>query len=62
MQRLPRIPVDTFVLALLVVVATAAVFPAPVGLIMLPLRLFHQILLIVCAAIASRMSRTPPGA
>jgi sodium/bile acid cotransporter 7 len=33
-----------------------------VGLIMLPLMLFHQIQLIVCAVIASRMSRTPPEA
>jgi sodium/bile acid cotransporter 7 len=33
-----------------------------VGLIMLPLMLFHQIQLIVCAVIASRMSRTPPNA
>jgi sodium/bile acid cotransporter 7 len=32
-----------------------------VGLIMLPLMLFHQIQLIVCAVIASRMSRTRPG-
>jgi len=29
-----------------------------VGLIMLPLMLFHQIQLFVCAIIASRMSRT----
>ena len=29
-----------------------------VGLIMLPLTIFHQIQLIVCAVIASRMSRT----
>lgn len=35
---------------------------ATVGLIMLPLMLFHQIQLIVCAMIASRMSRTPPEA
>jgi sodium/bile acid cotransporter 7 len=33
-----------------------------VGLIMLPLMLFHQIQLIVCAVIASRMARTPPAA
>lgn len=33
-------------------------FPAAtVGLIMLPLMLFHQIQLVVCAAIASRLSR-----
>ena len=32
-----------------------------VGLIMLPLRLFHQIQLFVCAIIASRMSRTVPA-
>jgi sodium/bile acid cotransporter 7 len=31
-----------------------------VGLIMLPLMLFHQIQLFVCAIIASRMSRTVP--
>ena len=31
-----------------------------VGLIMLPLMLFHQIQLFVCAIIASRMSRTAP--
>ena len=31
-----------------------------VGLIMLPLNLFHQIQLFVCAVIASRMSRTVP--
>jgi predicted Na+-dependent transporter len=31
-----------------------------VGLIMLPLILFHQIQLFVCAVIASRMSRTVP--
>jgi solute carrier family 10 (sodium/bile acid cotransporter), member 7 len=31
-----------------------------VGLIMLPLIIFHQIQLIVCAVIASRMSRTAP--
>ena len=29
-----------------------------VGLIMLPLMIFHQIQLFVCAVIASRMSRT----
>jgi sodium/bile acid cotransporter 7 len=33
-----------------------------VGLIMLPLMLFHQIQLFVCAIIASRMSRTVPAA
>jgi solute carrier family 10 (sodium/bile acid cotransporter), member 7 len=33
-----------------------------VGLIMLPLMLFHQIQLIVCAAIASRMAKTAPAA
>jgi sodium/bile acid cotransporter 7 len=32
-----------------------------VGLIMLPLMLFHQIQLFVCAIIASRMSRTAPA-
>jgi sodium/bile acid cotransporter 7 len=32
-----------------------------VGLIMLPLMLFHQIQLFVCAIIASRMSRTVPA-
>ncbi|PQM49720.1 hypothetical protein C1Y40_00054 [Mycobacterium talmoniae] len=33
-------------------------FPATtVGLIMLPLMLFHQIQLVVCAVIASRLSR-----
>jgi sodium/bile acid cotransporter 7 len=38
-------------------------FPAAtVGLIMLPLMLFHQIQLIVCAMIASRLSRAPEGA
>lgn len=36
-------------------------FPASsVGLIMLPLMLFHQIQLFVCAVIASRMARTAP--
>jgi sodium/bile acid cotransporter 7 len=88
-------PVDTFLLALLAVVALAAVFPASgtfadvlavapccscstalasglpmalvffgtgaVGLIMLPLMIFHQIQLFVCAIIASRMSRTVPA-
>jgi sodium/bile acid cotransporter 7 len=35
-------------------------FPAAaVGLIMLPLMLFHQIQLLVCAVIASRLSRVP---
>ncbi|KAA1248709.1 bile acid:sodium symporter [Mycobacterium simiae] len=35
-------------------------FPAPtVGLIMLPLVLFHQLQLIVCAAIASRFAKEP---
>jgi sodium/bile acid cotransporter 7 len=34
--------------------------PSPVGLIMLPLIIFHQIQLIVCAVIASRMSRAAP--
>ena len=33
-----------------------------VGLIMLPLMIFHQIQLFVCAVIASRMSRTVPAA
>ena len=33
---------------------------ATVGLIMLPLMIFHQIQLIVCAVIASRMSRSGP--
>jgi sodium/bile acid cotransporter 7 len=32
-----------------------------VGLIMLPLMIFHQIQLFVCAIIASRMSRTVPA-
>jgi sodium/bile acid cotransporter 7 len=36
-------------------------FPASsVGLIMLPLMLFHQIQLFVCAVIASRLARTAP--
>jgi sodium/bile acid cotransporter 7 len=39
--------------------------PATVGLIMLPLMLFHQIQLFVCAVIASRLARggelAPPG-
>jgi len=39
--------------------------PATVGLIMLPLMLFHQIQLFVCAVIASRLARGgepgPPG-
>jgi sodium/bile acid cotransporter 7 len=36
-------------------------FPnASVGLIMLPLMIFHQIQLLVCAVIASRLSRTVP--
>jgi solute carrier family 10 (sodium/bile acid cotransporter), member 7 len=36
-------------------------FPgAAVGLITLPLMVFHQIQLIVCAVIASRMSRAEP--
>ncbi|MCX2929308.1 bile acid:sodium symporter [Mycobacterium sp. CVI_P3] len=34
--------------------------PATVGLIMLPLMLFHQIQLFVCAMIASRLSRSAP--
>ena len=33
-----------------------------VGLIMLPLIIFHQIQLFVCAVIASRMSQTVPAA
>ena len=37
-------------------------FPAAtVGVIMLPLMIFHQIQLFVCAIIASRMSRTVPA-
>ena len=39
--------------------------PSTVGLIMLPLMLFHQIQLFVCAVIASRLARggepVPPG-
>jgi solute carrier family 10 (sodium/bile acid cotransporter), member 7 len=35
-------------------------FPAAtVGLMMLPLMLFHQIQLLVCAVIAGRFSRVP---
>jgi sodium/bile acid cotransporter 7 len=34
--------------------------PATVGLIMLPLMLFHQIQLFVCAVIASRLGRAAP--
>jgi sodium/bile acid cotransporter 7 len=34
--------------------------PATVGLIMLPLMLFHQIQLFVCAVIASRLGRGAP--
>jgi sodium/bile acid cotransporter 7 len=33
-----------------------------VGLIMLPLMIFHQIQLFVCALIAGRMSKTAPAA
>jgi sodium/bile acid cotransporter 7 len=32
-----------------------------VGLIMLPLMIFHQIQLFVCVIVASRMSRTVPA-
>jgi predicted Na+-dependent transporter len=64
LERLTRVPTDTFLLALLAVVAAATVFPATgtgaVGLIMLPLILFQKIQLFVCAVIASRMSRTVP--
>ncbi len=59
LERLTRVPTDTFLLALLAVVAAATVFPATgtgaVGLIM-----FQKIQLFVCAVIASRMSRTVP--
>jgi predicted Na+-dependent transporter len=38
----------------------AGVFPgATVGVIMLPLMIFHQIQLVVCSVIASRLSRDP---
>jgi solute carrier family 10 (sodium/bile acid cotransporter), member 7 len=106
LERLTRVPVDTFLLALLAVVGVCAALLAimlgitvglsrlarlkcadttvmlfcgskkrlasglpialvffgtgAVGLIMLPLILFHQIQLFVCAVIASRMPRTVP--
>jgi len=38
-------------------------FPAAtVGVIMLPLMIFHQIQLVVCTVIASRLSRDEPPA
>lgn len=40
---------------------TLVLFGSDAGLIMLPLIIFHQLQLVVCAAIASRMSRTAPG-
>ena len=36
-----------------------AIDTASVGLIMLPLMLFHMIQLLVCAVIAGRLSRVP---
>ena len=39
---------------------TLVLFGSGAGLIMLPLIIFHQLQLVVCAAIASRMSRTAP--
>nr|WP_319452905.1 MULTISPECIES: bile acid:sodium symporter family protein [unclassified Mycobacterium] len=41
---------------------TLVLFGSGAGLIMLPLIIFHQIQLVVCAAIATRMSRTAPEA
>jgi solute carrier family 10 (sodium/bile acid cotransporter), member 7 len=40
---------------------TLVLFGAGAGLIMLPLIIFHQLQLIVCAAIATRMSRAEPA-
>jgi sodium/bile acid cotransporter 7 len=41
---------------------TLVLFGSGAGLIMLPLIIFHQLQLVACAAIASRMSRTVPEA
>ena len=47
------------VIALLLFLYGARLFfpPATVGVIMLPLMIFHQIQLVVCSVIASRLSR-----
>jgi solute carrier family 10 (sodium/bile acid cotransporter), member 7 len=69
------LPIDTFVLAVVLLfcgskkglasgLPMALVFfpAATVGMIMLPLMIFHQIQLLVCSIIASRLSRNAvPG-
>jgi predicted Na+-dependent transporter len=68
LKWLSAIPTDPVLLALAATVALAAakaglpmalvLFPAAtVGLTMLPLMFFHQIQLVVCAVIASRLAR-----
>ena len=63
LRRLSAITVDTFLLATAALGAPGppmalVLFPAAtVGLVMLPLMLFHQIQLMVCAVIASVLSR-----